>query len=93
MDEAPAHASTFPHLHRVRMLHSDRPQFASVCNIRTQGRVQGSTEGRAASRGEVVGGGGGGGMMMRLGEEGEDDLLCTALQLHPCSLDGSSLHN
>ena len=76
----------------MRIFHSDRPQFASVCNITTQGRVQGSIEGRAASRREVVGGGGGGGMMMRLGEEREDDLLCTALQLHPCSLDGSSLH-
>ena len=72
----------------MRIFHSDRPQFASVCNIRTQGRVQGSTEGGAASRGKVVGGGGGGGTMMRLGEEGEDNLLCTALQLHPCSLHG-----
>ena len=77
----------------MRIFHSVRPQFASVCNIKTQGCVQGSTEARAGSTGERGGGGGGGGMVMRLSEESGDDLLCTALQLHPCSLDCSSLHN
>lgn len=80
----------------MRIIHRDRPRAQFACfglqhnNSRAcPGKY---IEGRAASRREVVRGEGGGGMMMRLGEEQEDDLLCSALQLHPCSLDGSSLH-
>lgn len=84
---------TLPYLHSVGVaLFPPDPHSVqvSLCDIRTEGRVQGAPEGRTTTTGEVVRGGGWGGIVVRLGEIGEGregNLFRAVLQLHPCSLD------